>query len=105
MTTDDEMTTIERWRRAIGRGAFRVVVAGLAAGVGLFVLGQWPLSSLILRIVVGLLLVLPVINVLAVLAEEVRRRDWAFTLLALTVLALLAEVVAEQVLKATGGAR
>lgn len=94
------LSSIEDLRRRIGRAAFAAVGAGLSAGILLFLLGQPSLSSAILAFTLCLLLALPVVNVLAVLAEEVGRRDWGFAGLALAVLAMLAYAVAERVLGA-----
>ena len=94
------LSSIEDLRRRIGRAAFAAVGVGLSAGILLFLLGQPSLSSAILALTIYVLVALPVVNVLAVLAEEVRRRDWGFAGLALAVLAMLAYAVAERVLRA-----
>ena len=44
----------------------------------------------------GLLIALPVVNVLWVLFDEIRRRDWGFVLLATGVVALLAYTLASK---------
>lgn len=98
-----ERSRAEQIGRRIGRAAFGLVVAGLVAGVSLYFLGQRPASSFVVASTVALLLVLPVVNVVAVLAEEVRRRDWGFTWLALAVLAMLAYAIASRVFAAPVG--
>lgn len=72
-----------------GRIAFVVVGAGLAIGVLLHRLGQSRAAAWALVATCALLIVLPVVNVLRVLAEEVERRDWLFVGLAAGVLVLV----------------
>jgi len=92
MTTNEETseTFKERVRANWGRMAFGGVVAGLAGGFLLYRLGQLRAATLVLMFTCGLLISLPIINVLLVLGEEVRRRDWVFVGLAVAVLALIA---------------
>ncbi len=78
------------FRRQFGRAAYGGVVAGLAGGIFFGLLHQQAASVFVLASTCGLLIALPVVNVVAVLTDEVRRRDWAFVLLASGVLALLA---------------
>jgi len=92
-----ELSAVEIIRRRIGQTAFLVVVAGLCSGIVLHVLRQGTAASTILGMVVGLLLILPIVNVLAVLAEEVRQRDWGFVGLAIAVLGLLTYAVVSKV--------
>ena len=89
MTTPGD-TALDRIRQPLGRAAYGVVVAGLSAGIVFYVLHQPAASVFVLASTCALLIVLPVVNVLAVFADEVRRRDWGFALLAAAVLALLA---------------
>lgn len=77
-------------RRAIGRAGFVTAVAGLVGGVTLLVLGYGTASARVFQIAFGVLLAMPLKNVLAVLADELLRRDWWFSLLAVGVLAELA---------------
>ena len=93
---ESEVTSIERIRQAIGRAAFVCVVGGLATGALLFLAGLWGASSAVLSVTYGVLLALPIVNVMAVLAEEARRRDWGFAAAALAVLALLVYAVADR---------
>jgi peptidoglycan/LPS O-acetylase OafA/YrhL len=81
---------VERTERTIGRGGYILVVAGLLFGMLLLILGQRGLSATVLAATTVALLGLPIVTVVAILAEELKRRDWGFALLALTVLALLA---------------
>jgi hypothetical protein len=70
-----------RRRDLIGRAAFRAVVIGLSAGIAMRVLGQPVWSARILSWTCGLLVVFPVMNLVSVLIDEVRRRDWGFALI------------------------
>jgi hypothetical protein len=90
------LSKVEVARRQIGRSAFVAAAAGLLAGIGLGWLGQPATSLTTLRLTCGVLLALPVVNVVAVLLEEARAGDWAFAAIACLVLALLAFNVARQ---------
>ena len=94
---ENDPSTIERLHRTGGRGAFMVVVTGLVCGLLLFLGGQHDLSVWTLSATFGLLLALPVVNVLAVLATEIRRRDWTFAAIAAGVLAMLAYSVIDRI--------
>ena len=85
-----DTSDIEALRRSVGRAGFVVAVTGLITAVALFFLGYHTASTLAFQLTVGVLLAMPVKNVVAVMADEVRRRDWWFGLLALGVLAELA---------------
>jgi hypothetical protein len=89
MTEDGSPVRVRR-RDIIGRAAFRGVVMGLSSGLALHVLGQPVWSARILAATCALLVTFPVINVVSVLIDEVRRRDWGFAVIAVTVLGLLA---------------
>jgi hypothetical protein len=91
---DPDSSPVENLRRGIGRASFAVAGAGLLAGVFLSLAGARLLSAAVLKTVFGLLLVLPVVNVLAVIGEEIRRRDWTFAAVAVFVLALLGWAIA-----------
>lgn len=97
---DRDLAVIEQLRRRIARTAYGVVAAGLAGGVALYFARQQPASMRVLASAVCILLALPLVNVLAVLAGEVRRRDWAFVWLAGGVLALLGYAIVSQVIEA-----
>ena len=85
-----DTSDVEKMRRAVGRAGFVTAVAGLVAGVVLLVLGYDEVSARVFQIAFGVLLAMPVKNVLAVMADELLRRDWWFSLLAIGVLAELA---------------
>jgi len=80
---------IERLRRNVGRVGFVVAVTALVAAVVASALGYRVVSARLFPIAFVVLLAMPVKNVLAVLADEVIRRDWWFGLLAVCVLAEL----------------
>lgn len=92
MTTSGSFA--ERVRDNWGRMAYSAVVLGLAAGIFFYLLHQRSAASMILRATCGLLIALPIVNVVMVLAEEVRRRDWVFVALAAGVLALIGWTIA-----------
>ena len=97
---DGNLSAIEQLRRRIGRAAFGLVVASLTIGVVFQVLGQDAAAGWVLAGGIAMLTALPVLNVLAVLAAEVRQRDWGFAALAVAVLGLLAFAVFSKVLEA-----
>ncbi len=80
---------LERSNRAIGRAGLGVAVAALVAGTGAALVGVRPASVVMLQIAFGVLIVMPLSNVVAVLTGEVRRRDWGFVLLAVGVAVVL----------------
>ena len=90
MTSDPNVSNVERTRRAIGQSGYLAAMLGLLTGIVLFVAGQPAMSRGVLGATLGILLLMPVVNVLAILAEEVRRRDWSFVVVAAVVLGLLA---------------
>jgi hypothetical protein len=90
MMSDAELSAVEKARRAIGRMGYFAAMLGLVAGVALALMRQPALSRRALIATISILLSLPVINVLAILAEEIRKRDWPFVIAATAVLALLA---------------
>jgi uncharacterized membrane protein len=75
--------------RTTARLGLTVSVATLTAGLVLAALGAAAALGVLLVGLAGLV-VLPVVNVVEAVAEEVRRRDWAFAGAALAVLAILA---------------
>ena len=83
-------------RVQFGRLAYGAVVAGLSAGVLLDFARLTRASVLVFAATCGLLLALPVINMLFVIADEVRRRDRVFATLALGVLLVLAYTLARR---------
>ena len=98
MTSPYEGTGIERVRRAVGRVGYVLALVGLVAGTVLFLTGSPDRSSQFFRAAFCVLLVKPLINVLAVLAEEVARRDWPFIAIAAGALTVLTYAVAVQLL-------
>ena len=92
-----ETSDIESLRRSVGRAGFVVAVTGLVTGVVLFALGYDKASIRAFQLTIGVLLVMPVKNVVAVMADEIRRRDWWFGLLAMGVLAELALSVLDRI--------
>ena len=94
-----DSTIVEGTERTVGRAGYVLIVAGLTFGMVLLMLGQGALSATVLAATTVVLLGLPIVNVLGILAEELRRRDWAFALLALTVLGLLAYNVVTRVMQ------
>ena len=80
---------IERLRNQIARAGYLTVILGLGDGTVLFLLDHAAMSRSVLAATLLMLVALPILNVLAVLAEEIARRDWIFAGLALAVLALL----------------
>ena len=83
-------------RQRFGRLAYAGVVAGLAAGVFFSLLHLQAASVAILAATCGLLIAVPIVTVLFVVADEVRRRDWMFVALAAGVLALIAFTLAQR---------
>ena len=81
---------VERMRRTVGRFGFVVAVSALVAGVALFSLGYHAAATHLFPFALVVLIAMPVKNVFAVLADEVLRRDWWFSVLAVAVLAELA---------------
>ena len=67
---------VEAIRLAIGRAGFTALMAGLMLGVSLFLIGQKQSSKTVLALTIGLMLVLPLVNVAAGLAGGGGRRDW-----------------------------
>lgn len=92
MTSADETRpTVMAWVQVrIGRPGYLMVFAGLAAGAILHFARQRAPAIWVFELVFALLLALPAMNVVGILIEETRRRDWAFAGLALVVLTILA---------------
>jgi hypothetical protein len=96
MDLSADTSDIERARRAIGRAGFVIGVGGLLVGVLVLFLGYRTGAAHVFAVALAVLLAMPVKNVLAVLADEVRRRDWWFVLLAVGVLVELLYSVFDQ---------
>jgi hypothetical protein len=84
------LSAIERVRRGISRVSVIVAIALLCVGLAASAQGSVELSSTLFQAVFWVLLAMPVVNVLAVLLEEIRGRDWTFVAIALVVTALIA---------------
>ena len=93
MTMDSEQPAFEQWRARIGSVAYGGIVLGLCFGIGLYVLQQRAMAITVLSWTCGLLMALPVAQLVAVLIDEVRGRDWAFAALACGVLVLIGYAV------------
>ena len=92
--TDETFAT--RIRDNWGRMAYSAVVLGLAGGIFFSLLRLNVSASIILAATCGLLITLPIVNVVLVLLTEIRRRDWAFVGLALLVLGLIGWAIASK---------
>jgi len=92
-----DTSDIERARRKIGQAGFAVAAAALVAGIVCSLAGARAIAAGILQVAFGVLLLMPAKNVIAVLADEVRRRDWWFVLLAAGVVAELGFVVWDRI--------
>ncbi len=81
---------VERLRRGSSGAAFAAVVGLLAAGLVLHWTGAREAGRGVLQWACGLLVTVPVINLIAVVLEESRGRDRLFAAAAAAVLALVA---------------
>jgi hypothetical protein len=81
---------IETTRRIVSHIALWIIIAGLVGGLVLSLAGQPPASVTAYKIAAVVMLVLPVTGVIAVLFEEIKRRDWWFAAAALGVIVLIA---------------
>ena len=89
---------IETLRSQIARAGYLTVVLGLGGGTVLFLLGQAAMSRGVLGATLLALVALPIVNLIAVLAEEIARRDWTLSALALIVLSLVGWAIGELLL-------
>jgi hypothetical protein len=80
---------IERARRAISQTGLIAIVVCLAAGLALSMTGRADLASALFALAAAVLVFMPLTGVVAVLAEEVDRRDWWFAAIAAGVLMLI----------------
>ena len=89
---------VQAWVQVhLGRPGYLMAFAGLCVGTLLYFSGSRAASSGVLAVVFGLLVALPVVNVIAILIEEVRRRDWPFVAAALVVIGLIAYGVFDRI--------
>jgi hypothetical protein len=86
---------IEALRRAVSRMAIVAIAVLLAIGLALAWMGSAGSGTALVPAMV-LLLAVPVVNVSAVLLEEIHRRDWPFVVAAVLVLALVALGIVEK---------
>lgn len=96
MTFRNSDSLVEEARRSVSRTALAVAMILLATGLVLAEVGLRDGSFIMLRSGSGVLLAIPVLNVVAALLEEVGRRDWPFVAAALVVLALVAYSVVDK---------
>jgi hypothetical protein len=75
--------------RRIARGGVSIGGAALVAGLAASVAGWADASRTCLIAGLGVFVALPVVNVVAALVEEIRRREWLFLAAALAVLGIL----------------
>jgi hypothetical protein len=93
MSAARETMGIERARIGVGRAGYLLAVMALMAGTLVFFFGPADVSGLLFRTAFGVLLAMPVVNLIAVLVEEVVRRDWTFALIAAGALCVLTYAV------------
>ena len=92
-----DTSSIWRLRRWLSRVALVVATVLLVAGLAMAVSGRGA-SVRVLSLACAVLVSIPILNVLAVLAVEIRHRDWRFAAIAGVVLVLLAYIVLTRVL-------
>jgi hypothetical protein len=88
------VSPVERARRSISVIAYIAVLGLLAAGLIVWWLDHSSLAERLLQLGCGLLIAVPIVNLIAVMLEEVRGRDWGFVAAAAVVLAIVAYRVA-----------
>lgn len=97
MNSSADTSDIERVRRAVGRVGVRIAFALMLLGTGLYFLDYSFVAASVFQAAFCVLILMPAKNVLAVLADEVRRQDWWFALLAVAVLSELVFAGLDQV--------
>jgi hypothetical protein len=99
MRTGDPHDTSSIWqaRRVLSRLALVSATVLLVIGLGLAVAGR-PASVDVLPLACAILVSIPALNVLAVLAVEIRLRDWRFVAITSVVILLLAYSIITRVL-------
>lgn len=93
-----DTSSIWRLRRVLSRLALVSATALIVLGLGLAISGR-PASVDVLTLACAILVGIPVLNVLAVLAVEVRVRDWRFAGVTAVVILLLAYSITRVVLR------
>lgn len=80
---------IESIRIGLARAGLFLVASLLVSGLVLFPLGYVDEATQVLQLATLTLIVLPIMGVVALLAEEASRRDWVFAGAALLVVVML----------------
>ena len=83
-------SAVERMRRWVSRAAIAATLALLTIGLALYHSGSPGSSMTLFRAAFVVLVAMPIVAVVVVLIEEVRRREWTFVGTALLVLGLIA---------------
>ena len=83
-------SAIERIRRLLSRAGLVVIVLLLVLGLAAEISGDVATGVRLLQAAFVMLVAMPVLNVVAVLIEEIERREWVFVMCAIVVLALIA---------------
>ena len=81
---------IEQARRWISRGGVGAIVICLTVGLVFFQAGAAARAVTLFHVAFWLLVAMPIVSLIAVFFEEVRRRDWTFVVATLAVIALVA---------------
>ena len=89
-----EVSAIDSARQLASRAGLFLIAALFIAGLGLWAAGAAGYSTRVLLAACGLLVAMPIVALLAALAEEVRRRDWPFVCAAGVVVLLVAYSIA-----------
>jgi hypothetical protein len=88
------VSPVERVRRSFSVIAYIAVLGLLSAGLIVWWLNHTSAAGRLLQLGCGLLVAVPIVNLVAVMLEEVRGRDWGFVAAAAVVLAMVAYRVA-----------
>ena len=91
MTSSDETRSgAQAWVQIhAGRPGYVMAFAGLCAGTLVYFAGVPAAARGVLAAVFALIIALPAVNVIAILVEETRRREWIFVAMAAAVLGLI----------------
>ncbi len=97
--TDSNVTTDSAMRRGsalFARGALLAILTLFVAGLVAISVGALSVSTPLLATGCLLLVLVPIVNVLSELVDEIERRDWLFVAAAAVVLALIAYAAASR---------
>jgi hypothetical protein len=94
--TNSEESPIERWRTILARAGVALISAAFLLALIFWSAGRLDAARTLVATGCGLLVAMPLLSMAAALAEEVRRRDWAFAGAALVVVLLLALSIARR---------